>query len=31
MGTTAKPLPTIDTQSAMAARAALATQPNGNG
>jgi hypothetical protein len=29
MGTAAKPLPTIDTQSAMAARAALAAQPNG--
>ena len=29
MGTAAKPLPTIATQSALAARAALATQPNG--
>jgi hypothetical protein len=29
MGTAAKPLPTIDTQSALAAQAALAAQPNG--
>ncbi|MGK6310478.1 hypothetical protein [Variovorax sp. DT-64] len=31
MGTAAKPLPTIDAQTALAAQAALATPPNGQG
>jgi chromosome segregation ATPase len=31
MGSASKPLPTIDTQSALAAQAAMATQPNGAG